>query len=65
MKRSGRKLDSRRLGTGWVEASKKSGSELLVGKSDQGMSVAEQVIREQWIGERVIGERENLGASDR
>ena len=29
------------------------------------MSVAEQAIREKGIGEQVIGERENLGASDR
>ena len=31
---------------------------------DRGVIVLEQAIREQGIGELVIGERENLGASD-
>ena len=38
---------------------------MIRGKSDWGVSVAEQVIGEQGIGERVIGERANLVASDR
>ena len=34
------------------------------GKRDRGVRVAERAIREQGIGERVIVERANLGASD-
>ena len=46
-------------------ASERSGSKLLEGNINWVVSVAERAIREQGIGERVIGEQENLGASDR
>ena len=34
------------------------------GNSDTGVSVAERAIGEQGVGDRVIGEQENFGASD-
>ena len=46
IKRSGRKMDIRRLGTGWVGA-----SERLERNSDRGVSLWERVIREQGIRE--------------
>ena len=41
------------------------GSERSGEGSDQGVIVLERAIREQGIGEQVIGEQENLGASYR
>ena len=41
------------------------GEQVIGGKSDRRVSVVEQAILEQGIGERVIGERANLGESDR
>ena len=52
IKQSGRKLDSKRLGTRWVGASKRSGSDWSRGKSDRGVSLAERAIEEQGIGEQ-------------
>ena len=60
IKQSWRKLDSRRLGTRWVGASERLGSKWLGENSDWGVSVADRAIREQGIGEQVIGERSNL-----
>ena len=65
IERSGSKLDIRIPGTGWVLASKQSGSDWSGGVSDCRVRVAEQAIREQGIGERVIGEPVNLVTSDR
>ena len=37
---------------------------MIGGNSNRGVSIAERAIEEQGIGERVICERENLGAID-
>ena len=47
-------MDSRIPGTGWVGESEQLVSEQLMGVRNWGLSVAEKVIREQGIGERVI-----------
>ena len=62
--KSGRKLDSRILGNGWVGVNEQSKSEWSGGKSDRVMIDAEQAIRKKVIGEWVIGEQINMGASD-
>ena len=41
------------------------GEGVIGGRSNRGVIVLEQAIREQGLGEQVIGKRENLGASDR
>ena len=60
IERSGSKLDRRVLDIEWVGATKR-----LMGEGNMGVSVAEETIRNQGIGERVSGEQENFGASDR